>query len=263
MKKIFFVIATILLLSSCANMNSNVSHNNQKSQKIATLKYEMARNIIAHKDFVKLADAFSYLNDAIKINPNDPRFYYTMALAYKLRNNDKQYVIYLNKAIEKDKNYFDAFNALGIYYYSKKFYTRAIDMFTKLTNNPLYHNADVAFFNRSRVYLTQNKIEEAENDLESALMFSNYKNKIYWQNLISLQISQKEYYIALKNLFQMERTLRPSCYTHYYKALCYEKLSLFDQAKDELKKISNDNLDYLVLKRRLLKEIEKEQMQTK
>jgi len=256
MKKLiyFFVVVLSLSLFSCAT-TSSVQQTKQKREKIAILKYEMARNIVLHKDYARLPDAFKYLNQAIAVFPNDPKMYYMMALAYQMRNDKKNYVIYLNKAIEKDKKFFDAYNALGIYDFEEGFYSRALDMFTRLIKNPLYMHPDVAFFNRSRVYLKLGKLKAAQNDIESALMFSNYKNRVYWKNLISLEFMQKHYLQALTSLYKMEQYVGPSYYTYYMKALCYVKLSMFDKAKEQLDKIKNDDATYYALKLKLLKEI--------
>ncbi len=256
-KSVYFgIIAMVIFLSSCATTQYNKNTTSQKEQKIAILNYEMARNIVLHKDYLRLSDAFKYLKQAKKVFPNDPKIYYITALAYQLRKDQRNYVIYLNKTIEKDKNFFDAYNALGIYNYEKGFYTRAIDIFTKLTLNPLYPNTDIAFFNRSRVYIKLGKLDKAENDIKSALIFSNEKNMVYWKNLISIQLIQKKYIEALKNLYDMEQYMGSSYYIYYTKAFCYMKLSMFDKAKNELDKIKDDSPEYTTLKAQLLKKID-------
>ncbi len=250
-----FIVIVMLSLFSCATSYNNNYLSTQQKRQIAIIKYEMARNIILHKDYTKLPDAFKYLQQAISVFPNDPKMYYMMALAYQLRNDKKQYVIYLNKAIEKDKKFFDAYNALGIYDFEEGFYLRALALFTKLIQNPLYMHPDIAFFNRSRVYLKLGKLRKAQNDIESALIFSNYKNRIYWKNLISIEIMQKHYLPALTSLYRMEQYLGPSYYIDYMKALCYTKLSMFSKAISELHKIKNDDARYYALKLELLKKI--------
>ncbi len=257
MKKIIGFIAVLMLLSSCATTQRypNSISSPQKSEKLAYLEYEMARNIILHKDYSRLPEAFKHLNNARNVLEDDPRIYYMIALAYKLRNDSDKYVAYLNESIKKDKNFFDAYNALGIYYYEKKEYQKAIDTFSKLIHNPLYPHADFAFFNRSRVYIKLKKYKKAENDMRSALLFSGYRNRIYWQNLISIQIEEKKYQEALKSLNKMEIYTGASDFTHYSKALCYTNLSMFEKAKKELQHIKESNPDYYALKNRLLEKI--------
>ncbi len=249
----------VMLISSCASIpsanNNGVQLGRNKSVKIALLKYEMARNIIYHRDYSKLAEAFRYLEEAKKVIPNDPRIYYVMALAYQLRGDKNNYVKYLRITIEKDKNFFDAYNALGVYYSEKGDYKKALKMFDMLINNPLYAHTDIAFFNRSRVYIKLHRLKKAESDVESALAFSNYTNQTYWKSLINLEIKNKEYLKALENLYRMEKYIGPSYYTFYTKALCYYKLGMPIKAINELNKIRADNPRYLILRDELLKKI--------
>ncbi len=257
MKKITYLLM-IVFLYSCASTQQRYPSKivpSEKNKKLAYLEYEMARNIILHKDYVRLPEAFKHLKNARVMLENDPKIYYMIALAYRMRNDKEKYVAYLNEAIKKDKNFFDAYNALGIYYYEKKEYKKALETFSKLIINPLYPHGDVAFFNRSRVYIKLKKLDKAENDVKSALMFSGNRNKTYWQNLIALEIEQKKYKQALSNVEKMALIDGDSDYTHYTKALCYAKLSMPEKAKKELKHIRDDNPEYYVLKKELLQSI--------
>ncbi len=258
MKRLFVPIIIIgILLSSCVatTQNREVKLPRAKQVQIAILKYEMARNIVYHRDYSRLAEAFKYLNEAKQVIPNDPRIYYVMALAYQLRGNSKEYAKYLRITIQKDKNFFDAYNALGVYYFEKGDYQKALKLFNMLINNPLYAHTDIAFFNRSRVYLKLHELKKAEDDVESALAFSNYTNKTYWKSLISIELELKEYMKALENLYKMEKYVGPSYYTFYTKAYCYYKLGMPLKAINELNKIRADNPRYLILRDKLLKKI--------
>ncbi len=252
--RLFFIFIAIAILSGCATTNQNLSHD--KSVKIALIKYEMARNIIIHKDYKNLANAFKYLEEAKKTLKNDPRVYYLLAIAYQLRGDLKEYEYYLKKTISIDKNFFDAYNALGIYYFGIKKYNKAIDMFAKLINNPFYTNADVAFYNRALVYLKLGKVKLAEDDLRNAIIFSNFSNPLYFKTLIELNIKNKNYLKALKNLNYMEEHIGQSCYTILKKAYCYMKTNDKYQAIMELNKIKEKSGTCFSKKVELLKEIE-------
>ena len=263
MKKIaVFVILSVILASCATTPNKYSQSSSAMSKKVVTLNYEMARNIILHKDYTNLSQAFIYLNKAISISPNDAKLYYMKALAYQLRHNDNEMFNYLKKCIEKDKNFYDCINALGIYYFEKHQYKKAEELFGKIIDNPTYPHTDIAFFNRAQVYEKENEMGKAVSDAESALMFSNYSNKVYWQYLINLNIKQKHYTNALNNLNSMEKYTGKSDYTHYTKALCYTNLSMYDRAKDELKQVSKDNTEYAVAKEKLLKRISRHDSNT-
>ncbi len=252
--KLFLAVIPLIMLSACATTNQNLSHD--KSIKIALIKYEMARNIIVHKDYKNLANAFKYLEEAKETLKNDPRVYYLLAIAYQLRGDLKEYEYYLKKTISINKNFFDAYNALGVYYFGIKKYNKAISMFTKLINNPFYTNADVAFYNRALVYSKLGKIKLAEDDLRSAIIFSNSSNPLYFKALIELNIKNKNYLKALENLNYMEEQIGHSCYTMLKKAYCYMKINDKYQAIMELNKIKQKSGTCFTKKVELLKEIE-------
>ncbi len=247
------IVAVFLTVSSCTPIQHNTISKSKKI-KIALINYEMARNIIVHKDYKNLANAFKYLQEAQKTLKNDPRIYYLYAIAYQLRGNMRMYEFYLKKAIAADKNFFDAYNALGIYYYGLGEYKKAIEMFTKLIKNPLYSSADVAFYNRALVWLKLGKIKRAMEDLRSAIIFSNYSNPTYYKALINLEIENKMYIMALKDLESMEEHLGSNCFTKLKKALCYFHLKQFEQAINELNKIKETTLNCVEEKNKLLEE---------
>jgi len=248
------ITVVFLVVSACTPIQHNTLSNSKKI-KIALINYEMARNIIVHKDYKNLANAFRYLEKAQKTLKNDPRIYYLYAIAYQLRGNMRMYEFYLKKTLEIDKNFFDAYNALGIYYYTLGEYQKALEMFTKLIKNPLYPNTDIAFYNRALVWLKLGKTKRALEDLRNAVIFSSYTNPTYYKALINLEIKNKMYILALKDLEGMEEHLGSSCYTKLKKALCYLNLKQFRQAVDELNKVKETTPNCLEEKNKLLEEI--------
>ena len=254
-RKIAVFVIAVFVLSSCVSPRPK-KQSMDKSIKIALIKYEMARNIIAHKDYENLPKAFLYLKEAKQVLKNDPRVDYLLAIAYKLRKNDAMYEKYLKETLKIDKNFYDAYNALGIFYFEKKQYKKALEMFTKLINNPLYPAADVAFFNRSRVYLKLNQTQKAIDDLESAIVFSNYLNPVYFKNLIAIYIAKKDYINALKTINLMEQHEGENCYTITTRAFCFIKLKQFGQAVKTLNKIKDVSSNCFKKKEALLEEID-------
>ena len=256
MKK--FGIILILLLSfsivSCQSMQSGVSQSN--TSKTAQIYYEMAKNIIINKDYSRLPEAFSYLDKAKKIEPSNPNIYFIYALAYRLKKDDNTSKQYLEKTINLDKNYYDAYNELGVIYYDEGKYSEAKELFDKLINTLTYSNIDVAYYNRAILYIKLNEIPKAINDLQSAILYSDYKNPLYWHKLIEVYFYEKDYQKALLVIQDMESHLGPSDYIHYTKALCYYYLGLFDQAKDSLSKIANTDNYYTIEKDLLLKKMQ-------
>ncbi len=253
MKKLSYFLITLFsfYIVSCQTYPINSNTN-----KVAQIYYEMAKNIIINKDYSKLPEAFDYLNKAKKLEPSNPNVYFIYALAYRLKKDNNTAKQYLEKTISLDKNYYDAYNELGVIYYEEGQYSKAKDLFDKLINTLTYTNIDVAYYNRAILYLTLKENQKAINDLESAIMYSDYKNLLYWQKLIEVYFSEKNYQKALITVQDMENHLGPSDYLHYIKALCYYHLGLFDQAKDSLSKISNHDNYFSIEKNLLLKKMQ-------
>ncbi len=254
MKKIVFLLTlAMFFISSCATVQTNNSENSPN--KMAQIYCDMAKNIVVNKDYSKLPEAFSYLEKAKELEPSNPNIYFVYALAYKLKKDNNEAMKYLEKTISLDKDYYDAYNELGVIYYDEGKYSQAKDIFDKLINTLTYHNIDVAYYNRAILFLTLKETQKAINDLESAIMYSDYKNALYWQKLIEVYFSEKNYQKALIAVQSMENYLGPSDYIHYIKALCYYHLGLFEQAKDSLSKISNNDNYFAIEKDLLLKKM--------
>lgn len=256
MKK--FVFALILLVSfaivSCSTMQSET--NQSPSDKVAQIYYEMAKNIIVNKDYSKLPEAFTYLDKAKSIEATNPNIYFVYALAYRLKKDDNTAKQYLEKTIDLDKKYYDAYNELGVIYFDEGNYTKAKELFDKLIDTLTYTNIDVAYYNRAVLYLALKENQKAVNDLESAIIYSDYKNPLYWQKLIEVYFREKDYQKALLTTQNMESHLGPSDYIHYTKALCFYHLGLFEQAKDSLSKINSADNYFSIEKDLLLKKMQ-------
>ncbi|MGC8501966.1 tetratricopeptide repeat protein [Desulfurella sp.] len=257
MKK--FLFAFILFVSftivSCSTLQSETPQ--KPSERMAQIYYEMAKNIIVNKDYSKLSEAFTYLDKAKNIDATNPNIYFVYALAYRLKKDDNTAKQYLEKTISLDKNYYDAYNELGVIYFDEGNYSKAKELFDKLIDTLTYPNIDVAYYNRAILYLTLKENDKAINDLESAIMYSDYKNPLYWQKLIEVYFYEKDYQKALIATQNMESHLGPSDYIHYTKALCYYHLGLFSQAKDSLSKINNQDNYFTIEKDLLLKKMQR------
>ncbi|AHF97971.1 MULTISPECIES: tetratricopeptide repeat protein [Desulfurella] len=256
MRKIAIVLILLVSFSivSCQTMPSSTQSDGSK---VAQIYYEMAKNIIVNKDYSKLSEAFVYLNKAKDIEPSNPNIYFIYALAYRLKKDDNTAKQYLEKTINLDKNYYDAYNELGVIYYEEGNYSKAKELFDKLIDTLTYPNIDVAYYNRAILYLTLKENHKAINDLESAIMYSDYKNPLYWQKLIEVYLNENNYQKVLIVAQEMESHLGPSDYIHYIKALCYYHLGLFDQAKDSLSKINNQDNYFSIEKDLLLKKMQR------
>lgn len=103
--------------------------------------YEQAKALIAQKDYVdtikarlafslqKEQDAFSYIDSALKLNPNSPSALYTMSQYYAAKEDYKTSLEYAEKTVAATPNDIDARMQLGLIYFATKDYDKAADNF--------------------------------------------------------------------------------------------------------------------------------------
>lgn len=95
---------------------------------------------------------------------------YTEADNYRVRGQNQQAISLLNMAIEKDKNFAEAYYRLGLVYFSMKHYPTAIQNFEKglsLTSDP--KKQKVYWFDLGESYLNSGNYEKAISYLENFL----------------------------------------------------------------------------------------------
>ncbi len=254
MKSKYVILFIILLVYGCTSSGQISKTNNKET--LALLYYQMAQNIVMHKDMANLPKAFIYLQKAQEITPNNPNIYYVRALAFQLKGNKKGFLSNIKETLRLSPNFYDALNALGVYYSENGQYKKAIEIFTHLINDPLYQHADAAMYNRALVWERERETNKAINDLKNAIMFSNYQNKLFWKQLIAIEVSHRMYKRALNSLKTMELYTGNSDYIAYTKALCYKALGMTKQALMELDSITNKKSPYYLLKLRMLRDVD-------
>lgn len=234
----FLLLLSFIFLSSCAT--TNPAQNKRES----LIYYEMGRNIVYHKDIKALPQAFTYLEHARKLDPSNPQIYYMIGMAYRLRGEREKAKNYFLQAIERDKKFGDAYNALGIAYAEDNEFEKAIQCFTKLIDDPTYPHPDLAYYNRASVYMKLKNWEKAEEDLEDAIAFSNGENRDYLQALSFLYIAKKDYWKALITMNKIAEKFGMTDDIKYYKGYCYLKLSLRKRAENILHSIDKKSPFY-------------------
>ncbi len=236
--KYIFLLLFLISISSCATTNS------VQNKKESIIYYEMGRNIVYHKDMEALPQAFTYLEHAKKLDPSNPQIYYMTGMAYRLRGEKEKAKNYFLQAIERDKKFGDAYNALGIIYAEENEFKKAIQCFTILINEPTYPNPDLAYYNRANVYIKCRDLEKAKKDIEDAIAYSGEKNKDYLWSLSFLYIEEKNYWKALITMNKIIKKFGMSDDIKYYKGWCYIQLSLKEKAKDILSSIDKNSPFY-------------------
>lgn len=138
-----------------------------------------------------------------KAQQKDPRYQYNMGLFYLNQNNPDEAVKYLVKALALDTRYHLAWNAMGLAHSLKgrleearKAFEKCLEIeprFTEARNNlgtilqemklldqaeaefktalldPAYPNRELPYFNLARLYVLQDRLEEALDNVQKAI----------------------------------------------------------------------------------------------
>jgi Tfp pilus assembly protein PilF len=150
-----------------------------------------------------LAFCASAQTKAQKAQQKDPRYQYNLGLFYLNQNDVDNAVKYFVKALSLDTRYYLAWNALGLAHSMKgrldeaaKAYQKCLEVnpqFTEVHNNlgtvyqemkrldlaeeqfklvladPAYQNRELAYFNLARLYVLENKLELALDNVQKAI----------------------------------------------------------------------------------------------
>ncbi|WP_235299733.1 tetratricopeptide repeat protein [Portibacter marinus] len=117
------------------------------------------------------AEAKFYLERSIKLNPSNPGSFKELGKTQMFLGNLDLAETYLDKAIQIDSNYHQAINRRAIVFSEKGEFQKALQDYNKSIS---LHASGIYFYNRAILYAEKlQKMEEACNDLQSAIKLSN------------------------------------------------------------------------------------------
>lgn len=166
----------------------------------------------AYKGLKKYDDALKSFNKAIELNPDNKQVYNNLALLYKdlgrkeesdlaykkaiengfethvpfynqgydamKRKDYKTAIPYLEKAIESNPEFVEAYNQLGICYTELDDEEKALEMYTKgIIKNPKYA---ILYHNRGNTYKNLQKYKEAKDDYLEAVRLNPEQTTAYY-----------------------------------------------------------------------------------
>lgn len=103
---------------------------------------------------------------------------YTVADNYRVRQQYSEAISLLEQAIDKDKDFYEAYYRLGITYFSMKDYQKALITFEKgvsLTNDP--QKQKVFWFDMGEAYFASMKLDQAEESINKFLAVEKTNKK--------------------------------------------------------------------------------------
>jgi len=145
-------------------------------------------------DFSK-NDYYLALDDILavkKCNPKDPEVFYWLGRIYQARlemgKSEENYL----QAVQLNKNYSQAYMALGNLYLKQNKNERALENYKKAASDDTYREAYIAWNNIGWIYLLQDNYAEAEQALLKSLAFQPGFCAAFC-NLGELRAKQKKY----------------------------------------------------------------------
>ncbi len=164
-----------------------------------------------------------------KLRQNDPKYQYNLGLFHLNQNNVDESVKYFVKALSLDTRYYLAWNAMGLAHSMKGRLDESVKAYQKcLGINPQFTEARN---NLGTVYQEMNFLDKAENEFKTALLDVGYQNReLPHFNLARLYVLQNRLDEALENVQKALQIQPRLAMAHNLRGLIYEKRNSLGEA---------------------------------
>ena len=185
-------------------------------------------------------NAVKLINKAIELDPKYAEAYNNRGVAYsKLKIFEKARMSY-NRAIELNPEYEEAYNNRGIISYKSKRFTEAMKDFNRAIELNL--NNARAYYNRGNVYFKLKRFNEAMKDFNRAIEL-NLSNAEVYNNRGLIYYELEKFDEAMKD-FNRAIELNPeSAEVYNNRGLIYYELEKFNEAMKDFNRAIELNLD--------------------
>ncbi|RMG83901.1 MAG: tetratricopeptide repeat protein [Bacteroidetes bacterium] len=147
--------------------------------------------------------SLKYLNEALQINPNDPKTYYIKGLTLAAMKQPQKAIENYSKAIQLNPNYTQAYLNRGVVYTDRlNELEKGLQDFQKVLQ--LQPNNKDALVNTGVVYFKMNKPDKAIAQYNKALQLYPNAGRIYYLRALAYA-SKKDFKNALTDLQQAEK----------------------------------------------------------
>jgi Tfp pilus assembly protein PilF len=159
---------------------------------------------------------------AQKAQAKDPRYQYNVGLFYLNQNDVDGAVKYFTKALSLDSRYYLAWNALGLAHSMKGRLDEAVKAYLKcLEVNPQFTEAHN---NLGTVYQEMNRLDQAEEQFKTVLADQVYQNReLAYFNLARLYVLQNKLDLALDNVDKSIQLKPRLAMAHNLRGIIFEK----------------------------------------
>lgn len=210
----------INLYQSCLKIDSSSS----------VCYYNLAKIYFQKKEF-KVAE--DYAGKAIHYHSENESYLYLAAIIYHQNNKIEQAENIFKKLIEKDDRNLDYYLSLANVYLQAEDYKKAIKVYDQINEN--FGISETIVLQKSKIYISQNKIPEARNEIEK-LAKANANSLQYKRMLADFDVQVKNYNKAIITYNEILKTNPDDGYSHIGLAECYQQKGNIDLAFEHVKK---------------------------
>jgi len=164
-----------------------------------------------------------------KAREKDPKYQYNLGLFFLNQNNIDEAAKYFVKALSLDTRYYLAYNALGLVHSMRGRFEESIRAYQKcLEINPAFTEAHN---NLGTAYQEMNLLDKAEIEFRTALLDVGYQNReLPYSNLARLYILQNRLDEALENVVRAIQIQPRLAMAYNLRGLIFEKRNNFGEA---------------------------------
>ena len=165
--KIVILILLSCCLAFCASAQKRIE---QAKEKDPQYQYNLGLYYLNNNE---LDQAIRYFDKSLSLNPRYFVAFYGRGLAYSMKGNLEESQRSLQKCLEISPPFSEARNALGMVYQELGYLDRAAEEFTRAMADPNYNSKELPAFNLAKLFLTQNKLDQALEMARKSIGFNN------------------------------------------------------------------------------------------
>lgn len=159
------ILVCMLCLSLCFCVSAQKKIEKERA-KNPSYQYSLG---IFHLNNGQVDEAIKYLNNAITLNPRYDLALDGLGLAYLMKREFDQSIKFLEKCLSVNPALIDARNHLGTVYQEMGLLDKAEQEFRTAIASKTYHSKELPYYNLSRLYQLQDKLQEALDYVNQAL----------------------------------------------------------------------------------------------
>jgi len=161
------VVSMCLCLAFCASSQKKLAKSREKDPQY---QYNVG---LFYMNSNSIDEAIKYLNKSLALNPRFFLSWNALGLARSMKGDMQGAIAGFRKCLEINPQFSEARNNLGTIYQEMKMIDQAEQEFRKAIENPSYSSLELPHYNLARLYFTLDRIDDAYNEVQSALQIKN------------------------------------------------------------------------------------------